>query len=334
MMRRTMLFFVVYGVMLAVLSAGCSRNQPPAAPQLSGPAYGGPGDTLPFKFSAVDPENQALEYGVAWGDTNAVEWSPQYPSGQRVTQTHVFADSGVYHVKVKARDTKQAESGWSDSLNVSVASSARLVGTLLLQTGQSGDIQNSRVQLFVSPDLKGNPTMEVASRQNTTYNSPFEFTDLVEGNYYLIAWKDLNGDGVVSDNDIVGIHGGSYRPGHGGTPVSVPGGKTTDVGDIVMLIYKELKISASGERVSGGTETNLTYSFNYDVTLTSLTITFPGNSPVTDPGAPGAKTGGTTYHSDGWNNSGNPMPTGDHTLEFVGMWEGYPFDIIVTVNIN
>ncbi len=216
----------------------------------------------------------------------------------------------------------------------SCTKATKLTGTLILQTGQSGDVQNSKVQLFVSQDLTGNPVKEVASQQNTTINSPFEFADPVEGYYYVLAWKDLNGDGVVSDKDIVGIHGGTYTPGHGGTQVTVKDGKTTDCGEIVMLIYKELKISASGERVNAATETNFTYSFNYDVTVTSLTITFPGNAPVNDPDAVGAKTAGTSYHSDGWNTGGGVMPTGAHTLEFVGTWEGNAFDIIVTVTVG
>ena len=216
----------------------------------------------------------------------------------------------------------------------SCTKTTKLTGTLILQTGQSGDVQNCKVQLFVSSDLTGSPVKEVASQQNTTVNSPFTFDDPVEGYYYLVAWKDLNGDGVVSDKDIIGIHGGTYRPGYGGSQVEVKDGKTTDVGEIVMLIYKELKISASGERVNAGTETNLTYSFNYDVTVTSLTITFPGNAPVTDPDAPGAKTAGTSYHSDGWNNGGGVMPTGAHTLEFIGTWEGNAFDIIVPVTVS
>jgi hypothetical protein len=212
----------------------------------------------------------------------------------------------------------------------------KLIGTLILQTGQSGDVQNCKVQLFVSDDLTGSPVKEVASQQNTTVNSPFEFTDPVEGYYYLIAWKDLNGDGVVSDKDIVGIHGGTYRPGYGGSQVTVKDGKTTDVGEIVMLIYKELKISASGERVNGGYNTNFTYSFNYDVSLTSLTITFPGIGDATDPAPPGSKTAGTAYHSDGWFlQSGDPMPAGNHILRFQGTWETTTaFDISVTVAVN
>jgi uncharacterized protein (DUF2141 family) len=216
----------------------------------------------------------------------------------------------------------------------SCTKATKLTGTLILQTGQSGDVQNCKVQLFVSSDLTGNPVKEVASQQNTTVNSPFTFDDPVEGYYYLIAWKDLNGDGVVSDKDIVGINGGTYRPGYGGSQVTVKDGKTEDVGEIVMLIYKELKISASGERVNGGTETNFTYSFNYDVTITSLTITVPGFAPSSDPLDAGFKSAGTPYHSDGWWIGGGQMPTGAHTLEFIGTWEGTPFDIIVTVTVG
>ena len=216
----------------------------------------------------------------------------------------------------------------------SCTKATKLTGTLILQTGQSGDVQNSKVQLFVSQDLTGSPVMEIASKQNTTVNSPFEFADPVEGYYYLIAWKDLNGDGVVSDKDIVGIHGGTYRPGYGGSQVMVKDGQTTDVGDIVMLIYKELKINASGSRPSGGAETKFSYSFNYDVNVTSLTITFPDYNPITDAPAPGAKTAGTAYDTDTYNIGGAPMPTGNHTLEFVGTWEGTAFDIIITVAIG
>jgi len=215
----------------------------------------------------------------------------------------------------------------------SCTKATKLIGTLILQTGQSGDVQNCKVQLFVSSDLTGSPVMEVASQQNTSVNSPFTFDDPVEGYYYLIAWKDLNSDGVVSDKDIVGIHGGSYRPGYGGSQVTVKDGKTTDVGEIVMLIYKELKVTASGSRANGGIETNFTYSYNYDVTITSLTITFPGYAPEIDPDAPGFKAAGT-YNSNGWNIGGGMMPTGAHTLQFIGTWDGTPFDITVTVTVS
>jgi len=118
-MRRTVVL-VVCGVTLAVLSAGCKKNRPPAIPQLSGPTLGKPAATLTCTFSSADPDNQVIAYTVAWGDTSPVEWSSTYGSGQQVTQTHIYPDSGVYHVKVKARDSQLAESEWSGSILVSI----------------------------------------------------------------------------------------------------------------------------------------------------------------------------------------------------------------------
>lgn len=212
----------------------------------------------------------------------------------------------------------------------------KLTGTLILQTGQTGDVTNCRVQLFVSSDLTGNPVKEVASQPGNTVRSPFEFEDVLPGYYYLLAWKDLNGDGVISDRDIVGIHGGTYRPGHGGSQVTVIDGKTTDVGEIVMLIYRELKITASGSRTQGGTITNFSYTPNYDMTITRFSVVFPDEPGVEyeDSRQVGPKTGGQTYTSDGWNMNGWPMPTGNHILRFEGTWDGGNFDISVSVNVN
>lgn len=219
----------------------------------------------------------------------------------------------------------------------SCTKATKLIGTLILQTGQSGDVQNSKVQIFVSSDLTGTPVKEVASQQNTTVNSPFEFTDLVEGYYYLIAWKDLNGDGIVSDRDIVGVHGGTYRPGYGGSQVTIKDGKTADVGEIAMLIYKQLTVTASGTRTPGRDTTNFTYSFNYDVNLTKLTIEFPVDPGVEyeDSTQPGNKTAFLPYSSNGWNMGGATMPTGSHIIRCQGTWSGTTvFDIKTTVTVN
>uniref|UniRef100_A0A7C4CD23 Uncharacterized protein n=1 Tax=candidate division WOR-3 bacterium TaxID=2052148 RepID=A0A7C4CD23_UNCW3 len=213
----------------------------------------------------------------------------------------------------------------------------RVIGRLVLAPGQTGDVQNCRVELYVSSDLTGNPVKFVASEASGQANqSPFEITDVIEGYYYLLAWKDMNGDGVVSDKDIVGVHGGTYRHGYGGTQVTVTKGQTKDVGDIQMMIYKELKATASGSRSQGGTVTDFSYSFNYDVTLSKFTVEFPDEPGVEyeDPGQIGAKLAGTTYQSAGWNMGGLPMPSGNHILRFTGTWDGTAFTLAVNVSVN
>jgi hypothetical protein len=119
-MRRTTAFIVVCGAVIALFSTGCKKNRPPTVPEISGPTAGKTGATLTYTFSSTDPENQDITYAVAWGDTSAVEWSSAYASGEEVTQTHSYPDTGVYLVKVKARDTQLSESEWSDSIVVSI----------------------------------------------------------------------------------------------------------------------------------------------------------------------------------------------------------------------
>jgi len=119
-MRGTRTYLVVGGMVIALFAAGCRENRPPAVPLLSGPTLGKPAATLTYTFSTTDPENQEVAYEMSWGDTSALEWSSTYASGQEVTRTHSYPDSGVYHVKVKARDTQLSETDWSDSIVVTI----------------------------------------------------------------------------------------------------------------------------------------------------------------------------------------------------------------------
>jgi hypothetical protein len=119
-MRRMTAFLVVCAAALALFLTGCKKNQPPTVPEVSGPTTGYTGATLSYSFSSTDPENQDIAYEVSWGDTSTVEWSSAYTSGEEVTQTHSYVDSGVYVVKVKARDGQLAETEWSDSIAVSI----------------------------------------------------------------------------------------------------------------------------------------------------------------------------------------------------------------------
>jgi hypothetical protein len=208
-------------------------------------------------------------------------------------------------------------------------------GRLILQTGQSGDVRNSRVLLYVSSDLTGNPVKEVASDATGVdqTKSEFEFTNVVQGYYYLLAWKDLNGSGVVDNNDIVGVHGGTYTPGNGGTQVTVTDGNMTDVGDIVMLIYKELIMTVSAARDINGW-LDFTYSFNDNCTVSSWMLTIPGGQSAYDQSQNGAKTANTQYQSTGWAYSnGQPLPSGDYIVTVGGTWNNTTFSIAETLYI-
>jgi len=59
---------------------------------------------------------------VSWAQGESTPWSPAESSGAEYTLTHVYPDSGTYYVKARAKDTKDAESDWSDSIRVKVGS--------------------------------------------------------------------------------------------------------------------------------------------------------------------------------------------------------------------
>ena len=119
-MRRCASLVLVAAAGLA-LGLACGRNRAPTRPELSGPSSARPGDTVWVAAVSEDPEGKEVAYKFAWGDTGAVAWTDHYASGQSVTRSHVYADTGTYVVLVTARDTDNAESGPSEGLTIQVA---------------------------------------------------------------------------------------------------------------------------------------------------------------------------------------------------------------------
>jgi len=121
-----LLRFAAVAVALVILSGtGCKKNSAPEPPYVQGPSKAGPGDTLTFRFTSEDPEGDNVRYKISWGDGTTDDWSPTSPSDEEYDQTHSYAVANTYYVKAKAKDTKDAESDWSeDSVKVTVGSFA------------------------------------------------------------------------------------------------------------------------------------------------------------------------------------------------------------------
>ncbi|MBD3287040.1 hypothetical protein GF359_10325 [candidate division WOR-3 bacterium] len=211
-------------------------------------------------------------------------------------------------------------------------------GMLILEPGQTGDVRNARVELYQNTDLSGEPVKVGQSSSEGTDQSEAEFSieEVLAGYYYLLAWKDIDGDGDLSGGDLVGVYGGSYTPGEGGQQLTVEEGKMTDVGNITMTILVEEAAveEASGVIENEGYSVKYTYTFNIDVNLTSLTITIP-SVPSFDGGESGSKTGGQAYTTEDYIITDGeelyPIPTGTHNLRFQGTADGDPFDLSVDI---
>lgn len=207
-------------------------------------------------------------------------------------------------------------------------------GRLVLKPGENGDVRLARVELHDSAAWDSAPVYVVTPDSGGQFfQTSFEFPAVSPGPYYLLAWQDRDGDGKVSDGDLTGVYGGPQQLGLPGKPVMAYEGWTVNAGDIEMATYEVLGVTATGVRSQSDESTAFTYRFNHDVTLNSLTITFPGEPAIPDPNAPGPKLADSTYRSEGWR-FGGTMPTGLHQLEFKGVFQDSAFDIRSAVSVQ
>jgi len=97
-----------------------AANSPPNQPDRpSGDTTGKAGISYIYSTSVTDPEGDQVYYQWDWGDEIS-SWDGPYNSGDIVTASHIWDNDGTYPVKVKAKDTSDAESIWSEPLTVSM----------------------------------------------------------------------------------------------------------------------------------------------------------------------------------------------------------------------
>jgi len=106
---------------------GLGETNPPNKPEIPvGPPNGKPGENYTYSSSAVDPDDDYIEYFFDWGDGNTSGWLWDtedewfYESGETVYASHIYVEEGTYDIRVKARDIWEQESPWSDPLQVSM----------------------------------------------------------------------------------------------------------------------------------------------------------------------------------------------------------------------
>jgi hypothetical protein len=123
-------------------------NEPPCAPTITGQTSGIAGEEYEYTFSAVDPESDAIEYLVDWGDGTTTSWLGPFASEQEVTASHQWDESGTYQVQVKAKDMYE-ESGWSAPLPVQIISLKRAtVFGLITEKNQTGEFITFNAKLL------------------------------------------------------------------------------------------------------------------------------------------------------------------------------------------
>jgi len=90
-----------------------SGSGPPAAPSITGPSSGNIGQEYSYSFETVDPNGDDVYYSVEWGEAcPGVEWMGPYPSGEPVTFSNTWQETGTYIIRAQAMDTTDQKSSW------------------------------------------------------------------------------------------------------------------------------------------------------------------------------------------------------------------------------
>ncbi len=98
------------------LNAVAAGNTAPINLTITGPTTGVINTAYTFNFTATDPENNTLRYGVDWDNNGSVdEWVPGtgfVNSGTSQSVNRSWATTGSYTFRALAQDSSGASSGW------------------------------------------------------------------------------------------------------------------------------------------------------------------------------------------------------------------------------
>jgi len=109
-------------------------NQPPNKPvKPSGSTSGKLGVEYTYTTSTTDPDGDQVYYNWSWGDGTYSGWLGLYNSGLTASAKHIWTTKGTYQIKVKAKDVYDAESAWSDPLEVSMPRNGASLLLILLE---------------------------------------------------------------------------------------------------------------------------------------------------------------------------------------------------------
>ncbi len=96
------------------------NNAPDKPSKPSGKKKGECKTSYIYKISSSDSDGDQVYYLWDWGDGNLSNWLGPYNSSEVCEANHSWEIKGEYNIKVKAKDSYERESEWSDPLSVTM----------------------------------------------------------------------------------------------------------------------------------------------------------------------------------------------------------------------
>ena len=198
-------------------------NLPPNRPnQPLGPNSGYTGITYNYSTSTTDLDDDQIYYWFDWDDGTNSGWIGPYNSNETCNISKTWNDSDTFSIKIKAKDTYDAEigNGWSTTLNVTITNPLPIVNftytpanpktTDIIQFNDSSTDENGYIASWYWDFKDGTNSIE----QNPThqYYNP--------GSYQVTLTVTDNNDGQNSYAQIITVTGPSVKPPSNKPPIA------------------------------------------------------------------------------------------------------------------
>jgi len=90
------------------------KPNPPNTPTTPvGDSIGSVNVSYSFISTATDPDEDSIAIRFDWGNGDTSNWSDWKASGDSVSMSHSWSDTGTYNIKAQAKDKKDTTSNWS-----------------------------------------------------------------------------------------------------------------------------------------------------------------------------------------------------------------------------
>ena len=86
----------------------------PSEPDITGPSNGNPKTKYSYNFQSTSPISRDVYYYIDWGDQTNTGWFGPFESDKIVMYNHSWRESGVFNIRVKAKDTGELWGPWGE----------------------------------------------------------------------------------------------------------------------------------------------------------------------------------------------------------------------------
>jgi hypothetical protein len=151
-------------------------NTPPTMQQVQGPAWGITNVNYNFSVNVTDADGDDIYCKWDFGAGNITGWNGPYVSGETITVTGRWRQTGTYDIRVKLKDEHELESNWSDPHTITIY---ELQKTFMMGSYTNGSEDNGFI--FINAKNLWTVHFKPFGVNHLTPGEPIIFSDIYKG---------------------------------------------------------------------------------------------------------------------------------------------------------